>query len=417
MMAPSPCADTSASVLRVKKMMPFPADDPKRFRRILRRMFRTGILFHFRLVFLLLAALVAGPGYADDATGFRSVSGPCDFVFPRDHGAHPGYRTEWWYYTGNLSAADGRRFGFQLTFFRRQTSPAEARRQWPDPSSAWRTQQIYLAHAALTDIAGKQHVMAEKISREALGMAGAVREGGATRIFLHDWAAVIGPETHALRMADPAFRLDLTLVPTKGPVAHGERGYSRKGDRPEHASCYYSFPRLAARGRVAVGGQEHVVTGTAWMDHEFSTAPLANGITGWDWFSIQLDNGQELMLFRLRRAGGELHPASSGTLIGPDGTAQYLAREEIRTRPTRRWTSPQTGAAYPVAWEIVLPGEALVLQATAALDDQEMITTGSTGVTYWEGSLTVQGRDGELPVQGRGYLEMTGYADQEAPLL
>lgn len=366
---------------------------------------------------VLLALLAAGPACADETGGFRSVSGPCDFVFPRDHGAHPGYRTEWWYYTGNLSAADGSEFGFQLTFFRRQLTPSEARRRWPDPSSAWRTQQIYLAHAALTDIAGGRHLMAEKVSRDRLGLAGAVTDGEATRIFLHDWEARIGPDGHRLRMADPAFRLDLTLAPTKGPVAHGERGYSRKGDRREQASCYYSFPRLAARGRVSMGGEERAVTGTAWMDHEFSTAPLAKGITGWDWFSIQLDNGQDLMLFRLRRAGGELHPASSGTLIAPDGTARHLTGEDIRTRPIRRWTSPQTGATYPVAWEILLPAEGLVLRATAALDDQEMITAGSTGVTYWEGSLAVTGRAGGDPVKGRGYLELTGYADPGAPPL
>ena len=378
---------------------------------------KTGIRICSVTAIVLLAVLLAGPGGADEAGGFRSVTGPCDFVFPRDHGAHPGYRTEWWYYTGNLTAGDGREFGFQLTFFRRQLNPPEARRKWPEPPSAWRTHQIYLAHAALTDIAGRRHVMTEKVSRGSLGMAGALTDGGATRIFLHDWEVLIGPDGHILRMADPAFRLDLILAPTKGPVAHGERGYSRKGDRPEQASCYYSFPRLAARGRVAVGDQEHTVAGTAWMDHEFSTAPLAKGITGWDWFSIQLDNGRDLMLFRLRRAGGELHPASSGTLIGPGGNTRHLSREDIRSRATRRWTSPQTGASYPVAWEIVVPAEGLVLRATAVLDDQEMITAGSTGVTYWEGSLAVEGRAGEGPVKGRGFLELTGYADPEAPPL
>jgi predicted secreted hydrolase len=380
---------------------------------------RSGRLPLARLAAVVIAflCLTSGPLRADDSEGFRSVTGPCNFVFPRDHGAHPGYRTEWWYYTGHLTADSGARFGFQLTFFRRQLLPEDALGDWPDPASAWRTNQIYLAHAALTDIDGGRHVMAEKISREGPGLAGALRNGDRIRIALHGWETVIAPEGHTLRMADQDFAFALTLRPTKGPVAHGERGYSRKGDRLEQASCYYSFSRLAAQGQVTLKGQAHAVTGMAWMDHEFSTAPLAQGITGWDWFSIQLDNGFELMLFRLRRADGSLHPASSGTLIGPDGATRHLSRQDIRTRATRRWTSPQSGATYPLAWEIMLPGEGLTLQASAALDDQEMITTGSAGVTYWEGSLTVTGKAGAAAVSGRGYLELTGYAEPEAPPL
>jgi predicted secreted hydrolase len=218
-------------------------------------------------------------------------------------------------------------------------------------------------------------------------------------------------------MADPAFGLDLVLVPTKGPVAHGEDGYSRKGSRPEQASCYYSFPRMEAHGRVRVGDTAFPVTGRGWMDHEFSTAPLAEGVTGWDWFSVQLDDQRELMIYFLRRADGQLHPASSGTLIDPQGRVVHLTRSAIEARITRRWTSPATGATYPLGWEISLPGQALVLNLTAALDDQEMITTGSTGVTYWEGCLSVDGRSNGSPLTGQGYMELTGYADPYAPPL
>jgi predicted secreted hydrolase len=366
---------------------------------------------------ILLFCLSVGAVHGDDTSGFQSVSGPCRFSFPEDHGAHPGYRTEWWYYTGNLAADTGQRFGFQLTFFRRQLRPSDTRRDWPEPASAWRTNQIYLAHAALTDLSARRHVMAERVSRAALGMAGAATELAETRIFLNNWETVIAPTKHTLRMTDEAFDLALTLAPTKGPIPHGEEGYSRKGNDPEQASCYYSFPRMAASGRVRIAENEYTVKGDAWMDHEFSTAPLAEGVTGWDWFSLQLDDQRELMIYLLRLDTGGLHPASSGTLIGPRGQAVHLSQADFQVRVTRRWTSPATGAIYPLGWEIVLPGHGLRLALKASLEDQEMITTGSTGVTYWEGSVSVNGLAGGAPVTGQGYMELTGYADPYAPPL
>jgi len=366
---------------------------------------------------LLLLIFLAGAIQGEETNGFKAVTGPCRFSFPSDHGAHPGYRTEWWYYTGNLTAVTGERFGFQLTFFRRQLRPSDARGDWPEPASAWRTNQIYLAHAALTDISARRHVMAEKVSREGLGMAGAAQDEKAVRVFLHDWETVISPAGHTLRMRDPKFTLELDLIPTKGPIAHGVDGYSRKGSLPEQASCYYSFPRLQAHGRIGMGETVYNVNGSAWMDHEFSTAPLAEGVTGWDWFSLQLDDQRELMIYLLRLDSGEVHPASSGTLIGTGGQAVHLSRADFQARVTRRWTSPATGTIYPLGWELALHGHGLQLVLTASLDDQEMITTGSTGVTYWEGSLSVNGFAGGVPVAGQGYMELTGYADPYAPPL
>jgi len=366
---------------------------------------------------IVLFGLLAGSLQGDDTAGFQSVTGPCRFSFPEDHGAHPGYRTEWWYYTGNLTATTGERFGFQLTFFRRQLRPSDTLREWPVPASAWRTNQIYLAHAALTDLGGQRHVMAEKVSRQGLGMADTETDGKETRVFLHEWETRITPDAHHLRMTDPAFSLDLTLVPTKGPVPHGVDGYSRKGSSPEQASCYYSFPRMVAKGQISVGTTVYRVSGLGWMDHEFSTAPLAEGVIGWDWFSLQLDDQRELMIYLLRLETGGLHPASSGTLMGPDGQVTHLVQSDFRTRVTRRWTSPVTGASYPLDWELALPGHDLTLQLTAALDDQEMITGDSTGVTYWEGSVSVRGQTGGVPVTGRGYMELTGHAGRYAPPL
>lgn len=377
---------------------------------------------HIRLrpwgLLVALAVLFAGPALGgDDQADFRPVTGPCHLLFPADHGAHPGFRTEWWYYTGNLTASNGERFGFQLTFFRRQLRPDGAVRDWPAPASAWRTNQIFLAHAALTDLARKQHFMAEKVSRESLGMAGAVTRGRETQVFLQQWAATITPEGHTLTMTDPAFGLMLNLVPTKGPAAHGESGYSRKGGLPEQASCYYSFPRLDVSGRVRVGTTAFAVTGQGWMDHEFSTAPLAEGITGWDWFSIQLDDGRELMLYFLRRADGGWQDVSGGSLIDGQGRIVHLSLSDLQARITRRWTSPATGAAYPLGWEISLPERRFNLRIAPCLDDQEMVTTGSTGVTYWEGCIAVKGSDGGAPLTGQGYMELTGYADPYAPPL
>ena len=311
---------------------------------------------------LVLFCLAVGAAHGDDATGFRSVTGPCRFSFPEDHGAHPGYRTEWWYYTGNLTAATGQRFGFQLTFFRHQLRPSDTRRDWPEPASSWRTNQIYLAHAALTDLSRRRHVMAERVSREALGMAGAVQDQKIVRVFLHDWETVISPAGHRLRMRDPQFHLALDLVPTKGPIPHGEGGYSRKGSLPEQASCYYSFPRLQAHGRIGIGETVYEVDGAAWMDHEYSTAPLAEGVTGWDWFSLQLDDQRELMFFLLRLKTGGIHPASAGKLIEPDGRTVHLRQLDFQPRATRRRTSPATGATHPLAWEVRLPERGMELQ-------------------------------------------------------
>ena len=366
---------------------------------------------------LAFLCLLAGSSYSDDGAGFRSVTGPCHFEFPKDHGAHPGYQTEWWYYTGNLTAETGERFGFQLTFFRRQLKPSDAKGQWPRPASAWRSNQIFLAHAALTDVSARRHEMAEKVSRAGLGMAGAVTNQNGVRIFLHDWETLIVPDGHTLRADTPDFDLELTLVPTKEPVAHGNEGYSRKGSLPEQASCYYSFSRMTANCRVRTSAIDYTVSGLGWMDHEYSTAPLAEGIAGWDWFSIQLDDHRELMFFFLRQKTGGIHPASSGTLVGTQGEGLHLTLADIQTQVTHRWTSPTTGATYPLGWTFRLPGQELDLELTATVDDQEMVTSGSTGVTYWEGSVTVSGRTGKEGLAGRGYMELTGYADPNAPPL
>jgi predicted secreted hydrolase len=365
-----------------------------------------GLLGIWVCVFLVSAGVANAP--ADE--GYRQVTGPCRFDFPRDHGSHEGFRTEWWYYTGNLQARNGARFGFQLTFFRHQLRPLADRRHWPEENSNWRTEQIFLAHAALTDITGRKHVFAEDISRGAVGLAGAERRDNGVRVFLNNWETTIEPHVHRLVMQGDAFGFALDLSPVKKPVAHGDQGYSRKGTSPSRASCYYSFTRLATSGTLSFQGKRLEVEGLSWMDHEFSTAPLEPGISGWYWFSLQLDNDTELMLFLLNLEAGGYHPASSATLVAADGRTTAVAFESIRANVLRNWTSPQTGTVYPLGWRLRLTETGLDLTIQTPVDAQEMITTHSTGVTYWEGSVTVEGRHGPQKVKGRGYMELTGQA-------
>ena len=350
--------------------------------------------------------------FAAEKEGYLAVTGPCDLEFPADHGPHPGYRTEWWYYTGNFQAESGDRYGFQLTFFRSQISQPGAEKDWPEPPSAWRTRQVYAAHAAISDIAGRRHLQAELVSREALGMAGARKQPPETVVFLKNWSARIGPAAHRLEVETDQFSYELTLKPAKPPVLHGQDGYSLKGSSPERASCYYSYTRLELEGRLTVGGKTAKVSGQAWMDHEFSTALLEPGIKGWDWFSLQLSDRTEIMAFLLRGEDGEISPASSGTLVDEDGNTTHLSRDQFSVTVLDTWKSPHSQAVYPSRWRIRIIPYGLDLTIYPNLADQEMRTSKSTAVTYWEGSVSIEGTRGEKPVQGQGYVELTGYDER-----
>lgn len=357
--------------------------------------------------FFWLAAALGGepPGQ-----GFLTVTGPCGFEFPRDHAPHPGFRTEWWYYTGNLKTEAGRRFGYQLTFFRYQLTPFGGSASWPDPPSAWRTRQIYSAHAALSDLSARRHLQAERIGRNALGIAGWLQYGQDITLYHRGWSIVIFPDRHQLRAADEEFAFALELKPSKPPVFHGRDGYSRKGSTPERASCYYSFSRLETQGTVTLGGKNLAVQGESWMDHEYSTAPLEEGIVGWDWFSLQLSDRSEFMLYLLRREDGSLAEASSGSYIDSQGTKRHLESGYFSVEALDSWKSPRSGAVYPASWRIRIPLLGVDLLVKSNLADQEMHTAGTTGVVYWEGSVSARGTKGGGPVEGVGYVELTGYA-------
>lgn len=347
---------------------------------------------------------------AEDKSGFLSVTGPCNLVFPKDHGSHPGYRTEWWYYSGNLEAETGNRYGFQLTFFRNQINTPADQKRWPRPASVWRTRQIYLGHAAITDILENRHLQSELMARGALGMAGVSQKAPGTLVFIKNWSADIGADRHLLKTATDEFSCELSLKPTKPPVLHGQAGYSRKGSTPERASCYYSLTRLKTDGALTIDGKTMAVRGLSWMDHEYSTAPLEPGIIGWDWFSVQLSDQTEIMLYLLRNAQGRLSHSSSGTFIDVSGRSRHLTKDDFRVEVLDRWKSSRSGAEYPIHWQLTVFPLAIQLTAKASIANQEMQTQATPGLTYWEGSISLKGSVGKYPVKGSGYAELTGYA-------
>ncbi|MDX2417908.1 MAG: lipocalin-like domain-containing protein, partial [Xanthomonadales bacterium] len=258
--------------------------------------------------------------WAAEPDGYAAVQGPCNFVFPRDHGAHPNHRFEWWYYTGNLEDEQGRPFGFQFTIFRsRQAAPGSFLH--PERPSPWRTEQVYLGHAAVSDIAGQRFLQADEAARGAVGLAGVDLSNDTVRVYFKDWQAVIAPHKHRIAASGANFSYAFELTPQKLVTAHGDSGYSRKGRRPESASCYYSITRFAVRGELILGKSHHNLTGTAWMDQEYSSENLEDDLSGWDWFSLHFEDGKDLMYFFLRQDDGSLSEASSGTLVGSDGQA------------------------------------------------------------------------------------------------
>src|SRR4029077_9615543 len=291
---------------------------------------------------------------ADDR-GYTKALAPREFHFPADHGPHPEFRTEWWYYTGNLATAEGRRFGFQLTFFRSALAPPGA----PARASAWATRQAWLAHFTVSDVEGKRFHSFERWSRDAAGLAGA--QGEPFKLWARDWSAAGAPVfPMRLQAAEGEVAIDLLLQQGKPPVLQGERGLSRKSAQPGDASYSYSLTRMPTAGSVRVGGERFVVTGASWMDREWSTSSLAADQVGWDWFALQLADGSDLMLYRLRRRDGSGDPASSGTVIGPEGTPRPLGLADFQVESIGEWRSPRSGARgpvkYPARWRGHGPG-------------------------------------------------------------
>jgi predicted secreted hydrolase len=340
------------------------------------------------------------------AEGFERAVAPRAFTFPADHGPHPTFRTEWWYWTGNVKTDGpggvGRRFGFQLTFFRTAFGLTMAPR-----GSAWGMRDAYLGHLALSDIDARRFYARDRWARGALDLAGAT--ANPFEVWVGDWVATSRPSGGwplRLHAEEKNFGIDLALSPGKPPVLQGEQGLSRKSAQPGNASYYYSLTRMPVSGALRLGSVALPVEGLAWMDREWSTSALGPNQVGWDWFALQLDDGRELMLYRLRQRDGGIAPQSGGTLVAADGTTRALAREQVEVLATDEWTSPRGGTRYPARWHLRVPSAGLDVVVTPLLQDQEL----DLAIRYWEGAVRVEGTADGRAVGGAGYVELVGYA-------
>ena len=342
--------------------------------------------------------------------GYAQAIEPRQFAFPADHGPHPDFRNEWWYLTGNLDAKEGARFGFEFTIFRFSLVPPGT--DITGDASAWRSNQVYIGHFAITDASARQFYVAQRYSRGGLGLAGAAAEP--FHVWLDDWSiAAARPDSDAiwrLRASDRKIALNLTLVPQKQPVLNGVNGLSQKAAMAGNASYYYSISRLQTNGTVQIGDDVFEVDGLSWLDREWGSSALSSDQEGWDWYALQLSDGSDLMFYNLRRNDGSQDVHSAGTLTLADGTAVYLSRDDFIVEVLDTWQSPQ-GGRYPVAWRIAVPQYGLKLNIEPLLDAQELVTT----VRYWEGAVDVSGERDGMPIMGRGYVELTGYAESDAP--
>jgi predicted secreted hydrolase len=357
-------------------------------------------IFDFRLLALtstlMLALNVAGAEWKNAEPGWQ-------YEFPRDHHPHREFKTEWWYFTGNVFDAEGHRFGYELTFFRQGIRPAGER----DPNaSRFIVDDLKFAHFALTDVSQQRFRFDQKTSRGAFGEAGF--DDGTRLAWIENWALELTGENEFDLKADTSFgALRLHLRGASPPVIHGENGVSVKAVNGSSASHYYSIPRLETTGDISVNGSTHLVRGESWFDHEWSSSQLAKGEVGWDWICLQMEDGAELMLYRMRLEDGKMEPSSSGTWIAPDGSVTHLRASDFQMTPAQFWKNKANGAQYPVGWRITLPGQGAEFTVRPAVEGQEL----SLGpITYWEGAIDASGTRNGKAVKARGYLELTGYA-------
>lgn len=335
---------------------------------------------------LRLAEVLGG----NDTSGFLRADGPRVFSFPADHGPHAGFRNEWWYFTGNLQTAEGRHFGYQLTFFT-AAQPAVAA-----IDSDWAGNTIWMAHLAVTDVDGGRHQAFERFSRQNPGLAGAVATP--FHVWLDDWQVTEVAGGWQLQAAEQGIAIDLLLQPLKAPVLQGDAGLSRKSSTPGNASYYYSMTRLATQGLVVVDNVNYMVEGLSWLDREWSTSALDADQSGWDWFSLQFDDGTELMVYQLRERSGGVDPLSEGSWTATDGTQQRMSASAFALEPLAWWTGPD-GVEYAVRWRLQHRGTSLIVEAL--LNEQYL----PLALPYWEGAVRViHEQSGDIA--GHGYLEM-----------
>lgn len=344
-------------------------------------------------------SLTVTEALAADTAGYARALAPRPFHFPDDHGPHPDFRTEWWYYTGNLSTSRGRQFGYQLTMFRIAVQPPPAPGEDPEDDSTWSTRQLYMAHFALSDARAGTFGAFERFSRGAAGLAGA--SAAPYRVWLEDWE-ISGESADSVRLRarEDAAAIDLSLLRLKPIVLQGREGLDAKGPQPGNASYYYSMTRMRTTGSVRIDGESFDVEGLSWLDREWSTSALGEDLEGWDWFSLHLDDGRDVMYYRLRTTDGGASRYSTGSVVDVDGSVRRLEPDDVAARPIRMWESPESGSRYPVAWALRIPSMDIDLEIEPTMDRQEL----ALAVTYWEGAVRVRGSH-----EGSGFLEMTGY--------
>ena len=338
---------------------------------------------------------------SDDGAAFQKAVEPRRFVFPADHGPHPEYRNEWWYVTGNLDSTSGRRFGFELTIFRFALTP-----EVPESDSDWRTNQVFVAHFAVTDADSKRFYAAERYSRGAAGLAGASTDP--LRVWIDDWSITAAgePKHWRLSAADANFAIELDIRALKEPALNGDAGLSQKSAEIGNASYYYSITRWATEGSVRIDDESFAVSGLSWLDREWSSSALGRDQQGWDWFALQLDDGSELMFYNLRKTDGSQDVYSAGTWIAADGATRSLTPDDVQIDVLANWHSP-AGGTYPAKWRLHFPDVELWVDVEPVIADQELFTI----VRYWEGAVDVKGERAGEPLSGRGYVELTGYAE------
>jgi len=339
------------------------------------------------------------------ANEWRQAVGPWKWAFPRDHGSHPEFRTEWWYFTGNLTDPSKKRFGYQLTFFR-QGVLFKAN----DPSHPWAIRDIHLAHFTLTDVSAGQFWYADRASRKGPGLAGATEEG--MHVWLLNWMVRMEGNKIKIGARHQGMELFLELNPRKPLVFHGKNGLSQKGPIEGQASYYFSYTDLEAKGSMNTPASQASirVNGISWFDHEFGSNQLTPNQAGWDWFSLHLSEGQDLMIYFLRRKDGTVEPSSSGTLVTRSGDAIHLKLSDMSVEVVDYWKSPRSGGKYPSRWKIKIPSARIEMEINSLVPSQELLTEGSTGVIYWEGAVAGKGTSGGKPITCEGYVELTGYA-------
>jgi predicted secreted hydrolase len=340
-------------------------------------------------------ALAAHAQYREALPGYR-------YTFPRDHFNHPDFQTEWWYYTGNLKSADGHRFGFELTFFRRGVD------RDPKMAGSWDVRDLYIAHLALSDLDSGKFLHAQRTNRAGPGLAGVSDADG--RIWNGNWQVLWREDAQELQAIEQRFALRFAMQSAKAPVINGENGVSQKGPALGQASHYISLTRLNTSGEIQLAGETFKVAGAAWMDHEFFTHQLNEAQVGWDWIGIQLQDDTELMLFNLRRRDGSVDPHSAGTFVDASGHATHLRADQFRLEPAGElWTSSATQATYPLRWKISVPKLGIALESSTLLREQELTFSQGVLPAYWEGAVNFSGAKGGSSTSGVGYMEMTGY--------